>query len=59
MDIKYNMFIAGFGRDLEPKEEEKKPVIIGRNKFVSYCVSNANTGSYRKLFNKYLTNKNA
>ena len=51
-EIVYNTFIAGFGRDLEPKEE-KKPRITGRNKFVSYCVSNAN----RKLFDKILTNK--
>lgn len=53
MDIKYNMFIAGFGRDLEPKEEEKKPA-IGRNKFVSYCVSRANLGTNTKKFLKTL-----
>ena len=54
MDIKYNTFVAGFGRDLEPKEE-KRPIVTSRNKFVSYCVSNAN----RKLFDKVLTNKTA
>lgn len=54
MDIKYNTFIAGFGRDLEPKEEEKKPVVTGRNRFVLYCVSKANTGANAKSFFKIL-----
>ncbi len=54
MDIKYNMFIAGFGRDLEPKEEEKKTVTTGRNKFVSYCVSKANIDTNTKKFFKTL-----
>ena len=51
-----DLFIAGFGRDLEPSVvcNESKPVI--KDKFVSYCVSNANKPN-SKAFKKYLTTK--
>ena len=49
-----NLFIAGFGRDLESKPTDSKSSI--NDKFISYCVSNANK-SNSKILRKYLTTK--
>ncbi len=51
-----DLFIAGFGRDLEQSVvcNEPKPVI--KDKFVSYCVSKANK-PHSKALRKYLTTK--